>query len=395
MNGVVQTRLYKYVLILLSGVLGLGCQGEGSRWQALSPAGCITTSGEPIATISTDSGKTVLRNDRELSDLSGNLVQFAMPSAREELLFATDGGRIFVTENGGCHWEGSYNLEFLANDLVATRENAFLIGSTANLDNYDEVTGEYERIVHLYRVDGELELDQLEAPVPRALATTSDDPTALYLLSEQGEFWRSVDEGETWVQQGAQLLEATDFVINPNDQLHWLATVAGDVHLSFDGGMTWAVADVPVDSTQQLEIRQFAFHDDSSEGIWAVARRQYFDTDGSFVHADDVLLNSVDAGENFQEVVRVESEMPGIGMIATRPGAPGEVYLTEIISLQGGCGRSPGFRLFRYRASDDSLASFVYDRDGAVAGLMFHPEKPDVLYIGNAERPSGCAWPDG
>ena len=73
-------------------------------------------------------------------------------------------------------------------------------------------------------------------------AVNIENPRVMYVATRDGVF-QSADAGESWKSVGKGLKNMAAVAINPKRPSEvFAATTEGTVHLSTDGGVTWAVS---------------------------------------------------------------------------------------------------------------------------------------------------------
>lgn len=364
---------------LLPGLIAACGGGESGFPVATDPPewfspDCATVTGAPVATWSPDQGAS-FRPNAEPVPAHRSSETFFLAAAYDfgGLLFAQYSRDIYMSTDAGCHWElaasdpsGGYR------GLVAGSQTGYSVGS-----NQDE----------LVRIAPDSTVETFPLPFQaNELATTPDDPDALYALSEADAIWRSGDQGETWVRQGKQLTEVdfvNGFAINPNDSLHFIVSGgggsgSGEVAISFDGGNSWMLSTgLMKDASGATQAIRFG-GDDATTDIWVTGTRQYIEG-SEVVETEFFMARSVDGGLTFSDAVVSGPDVEINSAMAPRPNVAGEVYFP---------GRGCPFKepvLFHYRASDDTVTTIPYSSDETLGfrSLLFHPTDPDVLYLGH------------
>ncbi|MEX0900750.1 MAG: hypothetical protein WD081_08700 [Gammaproteobacteria bacterium] len=333
---------------------------------------CDVVAGPPTATYSPDAGIT-LRPNAEAADGDVQLTAFSIGVASEYggLLFASNHAtRVYVSSDAGCSW-----------GLAYTRASAVQFFTVTDRWGYVTVGTRDEEIVRL----GPAGVEAVH-PLPFDadwLASTPADPGAVYAVSRQTPtvdlVRRSGDMGKTWETLGdvGSSPAIQQLAISPTDMLHFVATGSGEISLSFDGGRSWSESTGILKDAFSASTHHVVFGGDRDvTDIWVNGSRRWRDDEGRIERDERFIARSTDLGLSFTDVVTTDDgvSLRGGTNLATRPGIAGQVLFEDYTKPA----------IYHYRASDDSVTVITWEPGEAsrISSLVFHPEDPDVLYLG-------------
>ncbi|MEX0900749.1 MAG: sialidase family protein [Gammaproteobacteria bacterium] len=338
---------------------------------------CEVVAGPPIATYSPDAGITLRPNaESPDGDVQLSVPSIGVASEHGGLLFASNNAtRVYVSSDAGCNWGLAYTRAGAIRGFAVTDRWGYVgIGS-----------GERE-IVRL----GPAGVEAVH-PLPFSinwLTSTPADPEAVYAvsssLSNTRQIWSSHDLGASWLELGnigSTPGSIQQLAISPTDMLHFVATGSGELALSFDGGRNWSESTGILKDAFSTSTHHVVFGGDRDvTDIWVSGLRRWRDEEGRIERDERFIARSTDLGLSFTDVVTADDgiALAGGTKLATRPGIAGEVLFTSPNCPSG------KRTIYHYRASDNSVTAITWEpgEAGRFGSLVFHPEDPDVLYLG-------------
>jgi photosystem II stability/assembly factor-like uncharacterized protein len=233
-----------------------------------------------------------------------------------------------------------------------------------------------------------------------SIALDPASPERLWVSTNGGGVWRSLDGGKSWALSGKLLSDrSVSFVLlQPKSNTLWAGAEQGALARSRDGGQTWewvmtdlAVTPHPVvfdpnnpkaiwlpdvnlhkksadGGTKWSEFRisggdamTFSFHPKDSKTIWAGG-----------VNGRSGLWRTSDGGASWKQLGTGLAEMNRVQKIVVDPSTPDTLYMA---ASRGG-----------YRSTDGGASwtpfGSSFPQSEEIEGLTMHPSSPETLYAG-------------
>lgn len=362
----------------------------------MTPPECPEIIGPSVATLSLDSGATVLPNDEALQDgpeaMTHSVV--AVPAYGRRVLAARGTG-IYLSNNGGCSWQHVFDApEPLRLAVPMYPWYAYGIGERGDtLFRFAYPPFGFTEGVHAFDLPFHA-IDATPMYAPTLNVLTSDGRIMRLRFSVSDIEWQEVGMVPT---DGLARFIAVNYRSSPHGSNHIVLTMeTGPPRVTFDSGETWiesqGILQGAVTVTTGRAYFSTQFHTQLFEDIeiWIAVKRERADSVTGIVTEERAIALSTDRGLSFTDMVVhdgvtvvIDDELFEHMPLVTQRNTSGEVYFAS-----SGCPDGEP-RIYHYRAADDSL-TVVNPGGGALAGIgsiffqfTMLSDSPDTLYIGH------------
>lgn len=326
-------------------------------------------------TYSPDAGKTITPRT---GTLSGQLIYTSgLITLAPNILLGTSGSTLTVSRDAGCTWQDVgmlTGLDYPALLVAGPQGRALAHAPNSPIVYRIDVTDESVTFSKTSMPERE---DVL------GVGTHPADPDTLYVGTVSGQIHLSTDGGQSFAPQGspADPLNgglAYTMKFDPSNPQHVVYGMAGAAMVTFDGGETWekaAMASVPDGRTNVFAV---SIHPTDGDVVWAMG----IDIAESLLnplpsHNGRHIYRSQDGGKTFAPVLDQREGVTlvnGPFMLADPADKEGLYFIFEA------CFQNYGTDIFRLSA--DGMLETIHHDVIQLSTIAVSPANPQLLYLG-------------
>jgi photosystem II stability/assembly factor-like uncharacterized protein len=344
---------------------------------------------------------------------SRNPQNMAVDDGNPNLVYASDAGRIFKTDDGGKEWNQQYSHRVSGGWTTAGLDPTTCYGIFFDPFDHNHQFIAYTDIGLFSSDDGGKSWNSASIGIPDKWVNTTYwlvfDPKVKGLMWAANSYdhdlprpkmWRhesvtdfdggvvrSTDGGKTWEKSNAGMAPtaATDIVLDPtspvNARVLYVAGFGDGVFKSTDGGKSWTLKNKGI--TQKDPFAWRIVRDQNGTLYLLIARRS---EDGSIGNSGDGAMYKSTNGADSWTPVKLPSGVNGPNGLAIDPRNPQRLYLAAWPRAVGMQGEGGGVYL-----STDGGKSWknIFHREEHVYDVTIDPKHPDTIYAAGYDS---SAW---
>ena len=363
---------------IAAAALSVGAPAAAAHVTSWGVPHCHTVASDGSLTYTTNEGHTLRRTTGHMTPVR---YQFSIAplAAPGELLSADQSGRLFHSTDAGCSWTAGATLTGMDIPQLEAAPDGTAYAWSVNTNLLSRVTdGGTVTALPPLPTGGSSVVEVAVDPV---------DATHLRAVVDDGRVLESTNGGKTFgpigsPPPGVYLYDAS---IDLNDLDHIvLGTLGSSVYTTFDGGTTWAAAQLGAAGDRanafSVEISPASSRFVYVQGLDITEFDQGAPSQGRHIY------RSRSGGRDFDAIVDQGAGVTLVNgaLIVPHPTRPGTLYFV-FGSNFGGYGTD----LFRYRdrpghAPDPlQVEHNPYDE---IKSIAFNPQRPKVMYLGLADE---------